>query len=710
MKVRFSIQKKLILVSWSVILLLVLLVSVIIGLQVRQSNIARFYQSVSWELQLIENEVFVYFNSGFNMLDLLSKHPEVRSADASIHSYAYETQKVKATDTIRSERQRDLVKLFKRVQTSFPSYAEVYLGTKWGGYATNSDGEMDPGYDPRKRVWYSLATEAKGEPIVTNAFFSTVGTSVVCISKSVFDNEKRFIGNLGIELSLDSLSELLSKGKILKTGYVILLQRDGTILADPRYPDRNFRNIKETTYPDFNSVDEQYKNYMTLKIDGKKYFSKIHVIDELNWRFVAVVPATEVLANYYDILKSMAGIGAILFVVFGTLSAYFSFRIIRPISNVVSVLEAASGDDYSRRLNIKGSDEFSNLSRHINMTMESVSSSVRSVKENASLMKSTGEELASNMVEMASSINQINGNAEGVKIKAENQASSVSETCFAVGEIIKTIQRLGKDIEMQASSVDQSSASIGQMAQRASSVAGMLETNNELIREVYGQTEKGKNGARLANEIVKEIGAKSDLLYEASKIIQKIASQTNLLAMNAAIEAAHAGETGKGFAVVADEIRKLAEESNSQGKRIGEVIKETLQTIDKITIAGDGAEKTFIFVYQLVKEVSDRESMIVNAMQEQRLISEEVSAAIKKIYDITVEVKNGSKEMSQKGILIDDEMKKLNQLTRIITDSMNEITIGSNEIQRSVDAINALTIKNKENIKNLVEGMDKFKI
>ncbi|WP_038174833.1 methyl-accepting chemotaxis protein, partial [Treponema pedis] len=183
------------------------------------------------------------------------------------------------------------------------------------------------------------------------------------------------------------------------------------------------------------------------------------------------------------------------------------------------------------------------------------------------------------------------------------QSESVAETELIIEQIIGLIKELTGRIETQVLSVERSSISIGQMVENIIKVTEMLEKNNELIKEVYKQTENGKNGARTANEIVQQIAEKSNSLIEASEVIRNIASQTNLLSMNAAIEAAHAGEAGKGFAVVAGEIRKLAEESNIQGKQIGDVIKQSLQIIENIVVAGTGAERTFGRVYDLVKEV-----------------------------------------------------------------------------------------------------------
>ena len=178
--------------------------------------------------------------------------------------------------------------------------------------------------------------------------------------------------------------------------------------------------------------------------------------------------------------------------------------------------------------------------------------------------------------------------------------------------------------------------------------------------------------------------------------------------MNAAIEAAHAGESGKGFAVVAEEIRKLAEESNMQGKHIGVVIKESTEIIEKLTEAGAKAEQLFIQVYESVSAISKQEDSIVNSMKEQDSTSRQVLSAIKEINKVTEEVKDASAEMIEGGAQIAEEMQKLSEITRETTDNMNDIASGADQITNSVHEINLVTRKNKASIKKLSEEISRF--
>ena len=197
---------------------------------------------------------------------------------------------------------------------------------------------------------------------------------------------------------------------------------------------------------------------------------------------------------------------------------------------------------------------------------------------------------------------------------------------------------------------------------------------------------------------------------EASNVIQHIASQTNLLAMNAAIEAAHAGEAGKGFAVVADEIRKLAEDSAAQGKSITETLKNLSAEIETLSGASQTVEEKFNAIFSLAEQVKDMSSRLTEAMNEQENGSKEVLTAIKNINSVTTEVKSGSDEMLRGGKAVAQEMHKLDDLTRLISSSMNEMASGVVQINNAVQEVNEITLKNKQNIESLAKEVKKFKV
>ena len=690
------------------IISIVAVICAVVGFQLYKKNIAQFDEFTAQQFSNIERSINLFIRNGKNTVTMLAENPTVKNADETLYNYTGERKDIVYTHNGKTE--QDITALFVRMDKNYEEFKEIYMGTRWGGFVSSLSEEDEQGFDPRTRPWYKAAAAANGEVIITPVYISTGGSPVVALAQAIKDPKGSFLGCIGLDLDLTDLASRVSSIRIGKTGYCMLMQNDGLILADPKHTDYNLKTLKETDIPAFNEIDKMKEGSAFIMLDGKTWKVSVFSLPEVNWKVALFIEQNEILSLFYTLLKNMILIGLFMFVLYFTLAFIFAGALKRYFKRLEIVFGKIASGDLTDRLAVKKNNEVGRIMMNLNTAIENNHTMICLLKDEADKMNSIGSQLSSSMEETAAAIKQIGENVKGVKEKAMSQAAGVTETVATVEQINGRLSRLVSSIEMQTESINESSVVITRMAENTVKIAKTLDQNNELIKTVYGQTKVGKDGARTANEIVKQIAEKSASLLEASQIIQNIASQTNLLAMNAAIEAAHAGESGKGFAVVADEIRKLAEGSNLQGKQIAAVIKETTEIIHNITEAGSRAEKTFIDVYELVSQISEKEDSILEVMREQEENGKQVLDAIKRINDVTSEIDSASAEMLEGGNQIGQEMQKLAEITLETTDSMNEIASGADQITIAVKEVSDITQKNKASIENLSNEVSKFKV